>query len=171
MTPESTASRISDDRQMARTFGRAVQWACLLWLAVMGLAWLMSQTGAGERWLADVRSGDVIVVAIASLLISLAAMIPGWAMKRSTGVQPHANSDQSTTVARRQTTRLVASVLIRVCGTVALFLACRYQMATPIEKLAAMVLGWYVLLTFVEILVLARGLSRPVSANIDRSAF
>ena len=138
----------------------------------MGLGLLLSQTGMGERWLAGVRTGDTIFVAIASLLIAFAAMIPGWSINRirgeagrsqptgaSAGVDRPGNLGQSAALARKQTTRLMASVLIRLFGTVALFLACRYQMATPIEKLAAMVLGWYVLLTFVEILMLARGLS------------
>jgi len=45
----------------------------------------------------------------------------------------------------------VASTGVRLLGTVALFLWCRYQMAAPVVLTAGATLGWYALLTAVEI--------------------
>ncbi len=42
-------------------------------------------------------------------------------------------------------------MMIRIVGTVALFLLCRYHMTTGTTQLAAWVLGWYVYLTIVEV--------------------
>lgn len=62
---------------------------------------------------------------------------------------------------------MVFGVMIRLTGTVALFLSCRYHMATPTTWVAAMTIGWYVLLTFVDISVLARELPEPFDAPRD----
>lgn len=56
---------------------------------------------------------------------------------------------------------------IRVLGTVALFLTCRYHMATSTEMIAGLTIGWYVYLTSVEVFVLAREL--PKTARSQRA--
>ncbi|MGB7343326.1 MAG: hypothetical protein WBD20_03880, partial [Pirellulaceae bacterium] len=42
--------------------------------------------------------------------------------------------------------------------TVALFVLCRYQLAGSVKWIAAVILGWYVVLTFTEIAMLAHSL-------------
>ncbi|MEE2937782.1 MAG: hypothetical protein VYA84_17470 [Planctomycetota bacterium] len=51
---------------------------------------------------------------------------------------------------------LLVGIIIRQLGTVALFLTCRYHLASSAEVVAGMTIGWYVLLTFIEVFVLSR---------------
>ncbi len=84
---------------------------------------------------------DAIVIAISSVLVACLAMLPGlFSRRRSGGI----------------IVNLMAGIPIRLVGTVALFLACRYHMASPSEVIAVMTISWYLLLTFIEVLVLVR---------------
>ena len=59
---------------------------------------------------------------------------------------------------------------IRITGTVALFLACRYQMVAPDGEIAAFVLTWYLYLTLIEIaLVLFQSKRESNSLDCDAS--
>ena len=65
----------------------------------------------------------------------------------------------------------VAAMAIRVTGTVALLVTCGYQMHFPLQTLAIFVCGWYVLLTALEIVWLAKASSQfdsqPLTASVD----
>jgi hypothetical protein len=54
----------------------------------------------------------------------------------------------------------LAAMTIRIVGTVALLVVCGYQMHIPLQALALFVCGWYLLLTAVEIIWLAKGSSQ-----------
>ena len=64
---------------------------------------------------------------------------------------------------------LMAGMPIRLVGTVALFLTCRYHMASSSEMIAGMTIGWYVLLTSIEVFVLARSVPRTGRVSFHAS--
>ena len=154
---------------LTRPYRLAILWTTVIWLVVV--AAFLCRSFLGTAQLAEVSSGEALTVAIASLLIAYTAVLPGlfdnWV--RETG-----KADEAITTGTRQSDRqlrqtglLVAGVMIRLLGTVALFLTCRYQMATPTEAVAAMTIGWYVLLTFVEVLVMARELPDAIGGAVE----
>ncbi len=91
-----------------------------------------------------------ILIAVASGLISSAALLPSLQLGDS--------ADAPAVAANKHFTAILVSMAIRVAGTVALFLFCRYQMGLPPGAIAAMVCGWYVLLTSFEVFLLARSM-------------
>ncbi|MCP4885817.1 MAG: hypothetical protein GY904_04290 [Planctomycetaceae bacterium] len=64
---------------------------------------------------------------------------------------------------------LLVGIIIRLLGTVALFLTCRYHLASSAEVVAGMIIGWYVLLTFIEVFVLSRCQANADSSNATNS--
>jgi hypothetical protein len=105
---------------------------------------------------------DAFVIAFASAAIAVLSMIPGLltVANRSTSARPEHPTEAHWS---RFAGSLAAGMMIRVTGTVALFLTCRYHMATTTEMIAGMTIGWYLLLTSLEVLVLARELPKAVS--------
>lgn len=91
----------------------------------------------------------VAAVGLCSSLVGLVSLEPGCHVgySRSTGA--------SVGFPEAFFAAISAGLLIRLAGTVALFLWCRYHMPSSLEFSAAMVLGWYVLLTPVEIWTVA----------------
>lgn len=63
-----------------------------------------------------------------------------------------------------------AGMAIRILGTVALFLACRYQMGASPETLATLVLGWYLYLTLIEISVVVARSSKFFESVADANS-
>ncbi|MEM0924900.1 MAG: hypothetical protein AAGJ83_02570 [Planctomycetota bacterium] len=94
--------------------------------------------------------GDMCIVALGSLLVAHGSMAPGLVFQRFEG-GIH--------------TAMVAGITIRLVGTVALFLTCRYQLASSAEFLAGTAIGWYVLLTSVEVVILGRRPPQQTSAS------
>ena len=102
------------------------------------------------------------IIAIASLLIAIVALSPlAWIAKsrkhlsrsdvtQSNSTQSNASFDQSLIAP------FMFGIALRLFGTVALFLLCRYQLGQPPETIAALVAGWYVWLTAVEVFSLAQ---------------
>ncbi len=103
-----------------------------------------------------------MVLAVASLFFSYASLLP---LKLGRDDRVDGVRADERALASRRTSRLVAGVMIRLLGTVALFLTCRYHMATSAGVIAAMTIGWYVLLTSIEVVVVARELPRPVGES------
>ncbi len=103
------------------------------------------------------------VISLASGIVAVLAPCVGLVLARKIIVDP---------ADRFSAYLLVAGIAmaVRLLGTVALFLLCRYQMVHSVESVAAMVLGWYVLLTTVEIVGIANApaLIQPVA--VTRSA-
>ena len=123
-------------------------------LAVVFAAWLAGATFllAAQAWFAPQHLAAIGMVTAFSGLVAVFALMPGLFMCGSSTPSPNgrAKNDYSTP--------LMASVILRLVGTVALFLLCRYQMAASDELIAAAVVGWYVFLTIVEVTALARRL-------------
>ncbi|MGI9474946.1 MAG: hypothetical protein ACR2NZ_25670, partial [Rubripirellula sp.] len=89
--------------------------------------------------------------------------VPGMSIGDPTASQAadasRANGSQNSTRTMQFIVACVAAMAIRVAGTVALLVACRYQMGLPLQTMAFLVCGWYVVLTSVEITWLAKGAS------------
>ena len=162
MTRESNDRPFAGREMMPRPFRHALVWTTAIWCVAAAIV-----TGA----LFAVKDqpiliGEAVLIAIASLLISYASLLPGlvdYHSLRTLKQLPERVAGQ------RQSGMLVVGVVIRLLGTVALFLTCRYQMATPSELVAAMTIGWYVLLTLVDTVALARELPRSATLASESS--
>jgi hypothetical protein len=112
-------------------------------------------------WLAPELLFQSIVIAVASGSIAALAMLPSMQLGDS-------DQDPATLPGKHITTILVA-MAIRVAGTVALFLFCRYQMGVPPQAIALMVCGWYVLLTSFEVSLLAHSAKLLTTSTESKS--
>ena len=89
-----------------------------------------------------------ILLGLASGLISVVALLPGLILDAPTS-----------NPANRAGVFLVAcaaAMALRVMGTVALFVVCRYHMGLSLEILAIHVCSWYAFLTAIQVRFLAR---------------
>ena len=117
---------------------------------------------------------DAVAIAAASGVIACVSILPGMLMQF---VVPRGQAaDQTTELWGHVTAALAAGMMIRLLGTVALFLTYRYHMASSTEMIAGMTIGWYVFLTSIEVLVLAKTLPKSaqptageVSIHVDTS--
>lgn len=130
------------DQSLRRAYWRALCRVLIGWW--VGLAAVVGLALAIE----EINLVEALVIAIASVCIAWLAMLPGLT---SPPLVP-ARSGQ------RLSLCLFVGMAIRLAGTVALFLTCRYYMATSIGMIAGMTIGWYTLLTSVEIHALTREL-------------
>lgn len=121
-------------------FTRALRVTAVGWLFAATLS-VICQALIARQYLAT-----VMVIAVASGVVATIALVPGLVAGRGTSRRDHS-------------TTLMVSVILRLTGTVALFLLCRYQLAASDELIAGYVIGWYVFLTVIEITTLARRLS------------
>jgi hypothetical protein len=113
-----------------------------LWLAMLLAVSLIVYAVAPELLLQST------LIALASGLISAVALVPYLKL-----IGPPVSQ---TTSDNQPILSIFLSMAIRVLGTVALFLFCRYQMGLPPRTVALMVCGWYAMLTSVEAFLLAR---------------
>ena len=148
----------------------AVWWVAII--CVVGWAWWIQ-----PQPLLGLGMNDVMSIALASGGIAIAAIMPGWLV----GV-PHADrdafdspdkvevDDQVEPTDRGDLSRMIAieklgnaflvGMMIRLAGTVALFLASSYYLEASPEttseaKIAAWILGWHLLLLVVEVTALS----------------
>ena len=143
------------ERSMQRSFVHALTWVIMGWSIVTAILWCTidhRDTGL---------FADVLVISVASGVVACVAVVPGMLIQLvpSKGKVKY----QSAELWGRLTTALAAGMMIRSTGTVALFLTYGYQLASSTEMIAGMTLGWYVFLTSIEVLVLAKTL--PKSAE------
>ncbi len=146
-----TENRLDAERTFQRASARAVAWVlvCSL-LGFAGLSVAMLQ-------FAPQLLSDAIWIALGSVLVAVTSMVPGLGEDR-----------EDETIVRR----IIVGILIRSVGTVALFLTCRYHMASPVEMIAAMTISWYVLLTLIEVVVLSRNSpgTAPLSGQYSKNS-
>ena len=96
-------------------------------------------------------------IAVMSGLISVCALIPG--MTLTTPQFPVESKLSRQQRIQRSGLFLVgvqATMIIRVIGTVALLVLCRYQVEQPVETIVLFVCGWYIALTAFEVFWLAK---------------
>lgn len=131
-----------------------VVWATGLVVLMAALAWIGQSMPAIQSM--PKISGQwtmVILISIASGLVSLAALVPGWLIGKSV-------ANDKSVLTGVATVGVSAALAIRFTGTVALFVACRYHFGVEATGwIAFLVIGWYVLLTIVEVQQLAKGLT------------
>ena len=135
------------------------------------ILWFAIDRGAIGLW------RDAMLIAVASGVIACLALLPGILIQVATpSGRPESPETLSTELGGRLIVAVAMGIAIRSTGTVALFLTYRYQLASSTEMIAAMALGWYVFLTSIEVIVLARSLpqtagpsARKASVHIDTS--
>jgi hypothetical protein len=96
-------------------------------------------------------------IAVMSGLISVCALIPG--MTLATPQFPIESRLSRRQRIQRSGLFLIgvqATMIIRVIGTVALLVLCRYQVEQPVETIVFFVCGWYIALTAFEVFWLAK---------------
>lgn len=139
--PERT-SLVEPRHLISSLFLAALCRVLLVWMSAAAVMFVVALLVDGD-WI-----GGALVIATASALISILALLPGILLR-----------DQPKTASGRTYLFMigcVAAMAIRVVGTVALLVACRYQLSLPIQTTAMFVCGWYVLLTSIEVSSLAR---------------
>lgn len=156
------------DRFSRCPFNKALCWTLLGWSSVTLILWLTM-----DRVDADLVN-DSLLIALASGAVACLALIPGLLIQFA--IPTGEAKSRSLEPWGRLIVALSLGITIRSVGTVALFLTYRYQLASSTEMIAAMVLGWYVFLTSIEVIVLARSLpetvgpsARKVSVPVDTS--
>ena len=114
----------------------------LVWSAAMlflvGICLLM---GSDSIW-------AFVLLGLASGVVSFVALLPGVILGAPTSG-----------LANRAGVFMVAcaaAMALRVMGTVALFVVCRYQMGLSLETLAIHVCSWYAFLTAIQVRLLAK---------------
>lgn len=141
---EANASATTDDSSIAVIFVAALRRLVVGWSLLLALSLLVTAL-VDPALLVTAAS-----IGVASGAISVLALAPGiWLGGRGGLVAARPDS---------LIAAIVAAMAIRITGTVALLVLCRYQMGLPLTTIAAMVCGWYLLLTSLEVALLARGI-------------
>lgn len=161
-----------------RPFHRTVAALVVAWLLAIAIIALLSRrfpevrgdgSGPALSW------ADCFFIAAASLVVALVAMAPGIVMdfrRGAAGAQPPASRANAKGLEKAwqdaKTLGLAlefsVSMLLRLVGTVALFMLCRYHLAASDRLIAGWVLGWYFWLGFVEVTWLCRAILRSPAA-------
>ena len=141
-------------------FAWATAWVVAVSLAATGIS------AAASVWLqgplpAAVQIGltNAMLIGICSGMIAVISLTPGLIIEFSL------RDTHSEEGPRDYTSAVLAGILIRLLGTVALFLLCRYQMAPSADTIAGWILGWYILLTATEVVVLAKRLPKSLVSH------
>lgn len=132
-------------------YRRALVWITAGWVVALGIVVASLSMGLHTGFAPDLTFSvfDTIVIATGSLLVAFLSTIPSM------------RSGASGSFFRA----MLAGISIRLLGTVALFLTCRYQLASSAEIIAGMTIGWYVLLTSVEVVAVSRFLPDAMQRN------
>ncbi|MGB7344635.1 MAG: hypothetical protein WBD20_10500, partial [Pirellulaceae bacterium] len=142
--------RSSPSEARSGTFLNAAKVVSVVWVLVAVV--FLSAT----RVFAAGHLREMIVISVLSGLIALVSLVPGLVGELTRRFAP-----ESPTTASEQQNHLgplFGGIILRMLGTVALFVLCRYQLAGSVKWIAAVILGWYVVLTFTEIAMLAHSL-------------
>lgn len=142
----------------AAPFRGALNWIAAAWAigaVSIGVVCMMAPQASPIEPLA------AAAITIGSGLVATVAMLIGAMLNRSLCPPYHANdSVHAANPAAAMLASAVAGMLVRLVGTVALFMTCRYHLAASVEVVGSMTVGWYLYLTTVEVAALARELKR-----------
>ena len=132
-------------------FGRVMTRVLLAWMGLTVISLLAVLALAPElTW-------PTTMIAVLSGVISICALIPGMSLGTpEMMVECQLSRHQRIKRSGLFMVGALAAMIIRVVGTVALLVVCRYQMGLPLETIVFFVCGWYVALTAVEVFWLAR---------------
>ncbi|MEM9827065.1 MAG: hypothetical protein AAF958_10775 [Planctomycetota bacterium] len=138
MTPEPPSNAPADPPEF---FRRALVAGLIAWL-VMTAVLLVGESS---------RVVALIAVAVPNALIAVASLAPGMALPSKRRWKRSADRAMAFMLGG------VAAMAIRTVCTVALVAVCRYQMGAEAERVTLWIGFFYVVLTAVEVTVLARG--------------
>ena len=153
-TNQTATSFSVSDGYLRAMLATTFVWGILLGLLVLvhfAFSKLFVESAGDFAWSAS----DMVLVAVGSLLVAYVSMLPGLRLSRLESSFYGA---------------MLAGITIRLLGTVALFLTCRYQLASSADLIAGMAIGWYVLLTSIEVITLSRRLPKSYLAGPVRSS-
>lgn len=146
--------------ELARVFTRAHRWVAAAWMSGTLLLGLVS-------WLWQPASLDaVLLISLASAAIAHLALLPGSLIGRIAVFEPLAADSGSEGQVQASLLAVIAAMTIRLAGTVALIVWCKYQMAETMALIIGTSLFWYFALTSLEVVLLAKSfarLDRPVA--------
>lgn len=134
-------------------FRSALMWVAAAWAVgavIVGGACLLSPAASPFDPLA------AAVITIGSGLVAGGAVFAGALLHRSLSPPPClGDSKPASNPAATLLASAVAVMSLRLVGTVALFLTCRYHLAASVEVVGSMTVGWYLYLTTVEVAAVA----------------
>ncbi len=137
-------------RELATVARSAFRAVALLWLLAAAVVFIASTAlSTDNAWAA-------VVITIGSGLIAATAMLAPIVLPTVKARRMRAGQTGSI---HHFFVAAAAGMTLRLIGTVALFLTCRYHLAASTEMIAAMTIGWYIFLTSVEVTILARDLA------------
>ena len=145
----------SSNGSPARVFTTALAGVVVAWTLFAAL--LIGLVAAMQTQLLK----ETVVITLLSGLIGAASMIPGLVGEWMPLMDPSSlapKTAQDTNGKHSYIGPLFGGMILRLIATVALFVMCRYQMAAPLQWIAAMTIGWYVVLTTTEVILLSRGM-------------
>ncbi len=161
MTVERDENRVANESvpvHQATPFLSALAWVAAAWavgVIALGIVCFVVSTDAS---LDPLAAG---VIAIGSGLIACGAMLAGgWLFRQLSPRSSLADSEPNHAQANALLAATAAGMFLRLVGTVALFLSCRYHLAASEVVIGTMAVGWYLYLTSVEVTALARELKR-----------
>ena len=108
--------------------------------------------------------GPALLISLASGLIAIAAVYAVLQFSRNASGLSNVSGLSEGGSSTDLVSSFMVATMVRLFGTVALFLWCRYQMGQPPVAIAALVSVWYVWLTCVEVVSLAK-----TTADLQRS--
>ena len=134
-----------------RPFTRAAWAVAAAWGWATAVAVPTAVVWLGQSW------AVASTITVGSGLVAAVALAPGLRWQSRRAVTGDAAS-------WGRLSDLLSAMAIRLLGTVALFMLCRYQMAAvSAQSIAIWVLAWYAWLTAVEVTAVVRELNRPQS--------
>ena len=143
-------------------FGRVMTRVLLAWIALTVFSLLAVRILAPEL----IWPGGMI--AVVSGVISVCALIPGMSLGTAEMVvECQLSRQQRIKRSLLFMVGAVAAMIIRVIGTVALLVVCRYEMVLPLETIVLFVCGWCLVLTGLEVHWLS---GQAKNLNADTSA-
>jgi hypothetical protein len=146
-----TDIQIVDAVSIRGLFGRVMSSMLLVWVVLAVVFSVAVYFSAIELiWPAS-------FIAVMSGLISICALIPGMALTAPQfPVESKLSRQQRIQRSGLFLVGVLATMIIRAVGTVALLVLCRYQMVLPVETIVLFVCGWYIALTAFEVYWLAQ---------------
>lgn len=134
-------------------------------LGLVVLAWAVFATALVSliAWLDVGLLREAIVISLLNGLIAVISFAPGLVREWLPYLDPAEHARKIAQDANGKDNyigSLFGGMILRLIATVALFVLCRYQMAAPLHWIAAMIIGWYVVMTTTEVFILAKRLPR-----------
>ncbi len=119
-----------------------------IWLLVFPVTCVLGTGFLPTHILETITLYDYFIVSLGSLLISYLSLIPfAHASRTEKGTTERSRVASSEKSVASTGNLFLIGMTIRFVGTIALFVLCRYQMASADESIAAASIVWYVVLT------------------------